>query len=77
MWIEKEGKLYRSFRFEDFLSAFAFISKVAIVSEKENHHPKWTNEYNVVDIWLYTHDEENRITIKDYELAKKIDQLYK
>lgn len=77
MWIEKENKLYRSFIFKDFLSAFAFMTKAAIISEKFHHHPRWTNEYNKVEIWLYTHDENNQITVKDYDLAKKIDELYK
>lgn len=75
MWIEKENKLYQSFVFEDFLSAFAFITKVAILSETAKHHPRWTNEYNVVEIWLYTHDQNNQITTKDYDLAEKIDKL--
>lgn len=74
MWSETDNKLYKSITFKDFSSAFAFITRVALIAETHNHHPKWTNEYNKVEIWLFTH-EENKITEKDWNLAAKIDEL--
>lgn len=75
MWKEKDNKLTRTFEFKDFTEAFGFMSKVAIVAEKMNHHPNWSNVYNKVSFELTTHDEGNTITEKDRELAKKIDGL--
>jgi 4a-hydroxytetrahydrobiopterin dehydratase len=74
-WEEKEGCLYRQFIFQDFVSAWAFMSAVAIISEKINHHPNWSNVYNKVDIYLCTHDAGNQITEKDYRLSKAIDEV--
>lgn len=70
-WLVSEGKLHCEFKFKDFISAFAFMSKVAILAEKENHHPEWCNVYNRVSINLVTH-EAGGITIKDIDLAKAI-----
>ncbi len=75
MWEEKNNKLYKIFDFKDFSEAFAFMSRVALAAEKMNHHPKWTNEYNKVEIWLSTHDAGNIVTQKDRTLAEKIDKL--
>lgn len=77
MWQEKENRLNRSFQFPDFKEAFAFMTKVALVAEKLDHHPHWVNEYNKVDISLSTHSAGNVVTDKDRELAKLIDTLYK
>lgn len=77
MWQEKENRLNRSFEFADFKEAFAFMTKVALVAEKLDHHPHWINEYNKVDIFLSTHSAGNIVTEKDRELAKLIDELYK
>lgn len=74
-WSEKENTLYRKFTFEDFSEAFAFMTRVAIEAEKLNHHPKWTNVWNTVEIWLNTHDAGDIVTEKDHQLAKKIDEL--
>ena len=74
-WEEKEGRLYRQFIFQDFVSAWAFMSAVAIISEKMDHHPNWSNVYNKVDIYLCTHDAGNQITEKDHRLAKAIDEV--
>ena len=74
-WIESENNLYRSFEFENFVQAWGFMSQVAILAEKANHHPEWKNVYNKVEIWLSTHDEGNVVTEKDRELAKKISSL--
>jgi Pterin-4a-carbinolamine dehydratase len=75
MWTEKEKALYRKFEFKDFSEAFAFMVRVAIEAEKMNHHPKWTNVWNTVEIWLNTHDAGDIITEKDRKLASKIDAL--
>lgn len=75
-WEIKEGQLYKKFVFTDFVSAFNFMSKVGDEAEKMNHHPKWTNVYNVVEIWLCTHDAGNMITEKDKQLAETIDRLF-
>jgi len=75
MWEEKNQTLYRRFVFKTFSEAFAFMTRVALEAEKMNHHPKWTNVYNQVDIWLSTHDAGDIVTEKDWQLAKKIDAL--
>ncbi len=75
MWQEVDNKLYRQFEFEDFVSAFSFLTKIAIVSEKQNHHPEIHNVYNKVQIWLSTHDAGNVITEKDRTLAQSIDDM--
>lgn len=75
MWEEKNNTLYRKFMFPDFSAAFAFMTRVALAAEKMNHHPKWTNVWNTVEIWLNTHDAGDVITEKDHTLAQKIDSL--
>ena len=65
MWMEENNQLKASFTFKDFSEAFAFMTRVAILSEKMDHHPTWTNTYNKVDIALSTHDAGNTITEKD------------
>ena len=77
MWIEKDNVLKAEFQFNDFVSAFAFMTKVAIVAEKMNHHPTWSNVYNKVSIELSTHDAGNTVTEKDHQLAREIDKLVK
>ncbi|MET3114379.1 4a-hydroxytetrahydrobiopterin dehydratase [Pedobacter sp. CG_S7] len=74
-WEEIDDKLYKVVIFKDFNEAFAFMIKVAFLAEKYNHHPKWTNEWNKVEIWLYTHDVGTNITDKDRHMAKQIDEL--
>ncbi len=74
-WKEEENMLKRSFKFKDFIEAWSFMTKVAMVAEKMNHHPEWSNIYNRVNIKLCTHDKGNTITDKDRELAKRIDEL--
>jgi 4a-hydroxytetrahydrobiopterin dehydratase len=75
MWSEANHKLSKSFIFADFSEAFAFMTRVAMLAEKINHHPTWTNTWNRVDIELTTHDAGNRVTEKDHKLAAAIDQL--
>lgn len=74
-WKEENNTLKRSFKFKDFVEAWAFMTQVAMIAEKMDHHPEWRNVYNTVDITLTTHDKGNTITDKDRELAKKIDAL--
>lgn len=76
MWQETNNQLKRSFKFKNFVDAFAFMTKVAFAAEKHNHHPNWSNVYNQVDIVLTTHDAGNTVTEKDWQLAKKIDEIY-
>lgn len=75
MWKEENNKLTRTFKFKDFTEAFGFMTKVAIVAEKMNHHPTWTNTWNTVQIELSTHDAGNIVTDLDRTLAKEIDKL--
>ena len=75
MWKEENNKLYKKFTFKNFSEALAFMTRVAIEAEKMDHHPTWTNTWNVVEISLITHSAGNTVTDKDRELAKKIDAL--
>ena len=75
MWKEENNQLYKKFVFKTFVDAFAFMTKVAIISEKMDHHPKWTNVYNTVEVWLSTHDAGNVVTEKDKKLSALIDAL--
>ncbi len=76
MWIERDNKLNKSFEFKDFVEAFSFMTRVAFIAEKMNHHPDWENEYNKVHIHLSTHDAGNVVTPKDHKLAEAIDAVY-
>ena len=76
MWKEENNQLKRSFQFKNFIEAFAFMTKVALVAEKMNHHPNWSNVYNKVEITLFTHDANNTVTDKDKKLANEIDKLF-
>jgi 4a-hydroxytetrahydrobiopterin dehydratase len=75
MWTEENNKLYRKFIFKDFTSAFGFMTQVALLAEKADHHPTWANTWNSVEIWLSTHDAGNVVTEKDRLLANQIDRL--
>ena len=75
MWKEENNQLYKKFVFKTFVDAFAFMTKVAMISEKMDHHPKWTNVYNTVEVWLSTHDAGNVVTEKDKKLSALIDAL--
>ncbi len=74
-WSIQDGKLHREFRFTDFVDAFAFMTKVAFIAERAQHHPEWCNVYNRVTIDLVTHDAGNAISRKDLDLAAQIDRL--
>ncbi|NCI47814.1 4a-hydroxytetrahydrobiopterin dehydratase [Sediminibacterium soli] len=75
MWTEQNNTLYRQFAFRDFSEAFAFMTRVALEAEKMNHHPRWTNVWNQVEIWLSTHDAGDTVTEKDRKLSEKIDAI--
>ena len=74
-WQEIDKKLYKVLLFKDFQEAFAFMVRVSFLAEKNNHHPKWTNLYNKLEIWLCTHDAGEIVTEKDRNLAREIDKL--
>lgn len=77
MWQETKHGLYKQFNFRDFSEAFTFMSRVAAIAEQLHHHPRWENEWSVVQIWLITRDKDSSITDKDRELARAIDGLLK
>ena len=75
-WSEVEGEdaLQKTFKFRNFISAFGFMTKVALYAEKWNHHPEWFNVYNRVDVRLTTHDADG-LTELDAKLARQMDKL--
>lgn len=75
MWKEEDNSLKKTFKFKDFSEAFAFMTRVAFLAERMNHHPEWKNIYNTVEISLSTHDAGNTVTEKDRKLADAIDKL--
>lgn len=75
MWQEINNTLHKKFEFKNFSEAFAFMTRVALAAEKMDHHPKWMNEYNKIEIWLSSHDAGNKVTEKDHKLSKIIDTL--
>ena len=73
-WELHDGKLTRDFKFTDFVQAFGFMTQVAILAEKMNHHPDWTNVWNRVSVTLRTHDAGG-ITALDFKLAAKMNEI--
>ncbi|HEY9298246.1 MAG TPA: 4a-hydroxytetrahydrobiopterin dehydratase [Phormidium sp.] len=73
-WTIEDKKLHRQFEFPSFVEAFGFMSSVALVAESMEHHPEWFNVYNRVTVDLTTHDAGG-ITIKDVELARRMNKL--
>lgn len=76
-WHEEKNRLQATFTFKDFTEAFAFMTEVAFQAEKQNHHPNWSNVWNMVEIQLTTHDAGNVVTDKDRQLAAVIDTIYR
>ena len=74
LWELVDNKLYRRLVFEDFVHAFGFITQIAILAEKSNHHPEWANVYRTVDIYLTTH-EVSGVSDRDFELMEAIDRI--
>ncbi len=75
-WIEQDNKLVGEFLFKDFSQAWAFMTEIAMLAEKQNHHPEWTNVWNSVRIKLSTHDAGNVVTEKDRKLAESINKVF-
>ena len=73
-WTIEAGKLHKVFQFQNFVAAFGFMSKVALLAERMNHHPDWQNVYNRVTVALNTHDLGGLSTF-DFELAREMDEL--
>ena len=73
-WTLKDGKLHRDFVFADFVRAFAFMTRIALVAEAMGHHPEWFNVYNRVSIDLRTHDVGG-LSASDFELAARVNEL--
>ena len=72
MWTEKDNSLQATFLFKNFTEAFAFMTEVAFLAEKQNHHPDWSNIWNTVHFKLNTHDAGGIVTDKDKRLAEAI-----
>jgi 4a-hydroxytetrahydrobiopterin dehydratase len=75
-WTLQNNRLINSYKFKDFKKALEFMNEVAVVAEEMNHHPYWTNCYNVVRFELNTHSTGGTVTELDITLSKKIDQIY-
>jgi 4a-hydroxytetrahydrobiopterin dehydratase len=73
-WTLQGGKLHREYRFADFVEAFGFMASAALVAERLNHHPEWSNVWSTVVVELTTHDAGG-ITAKDFELAAAMERL--
>lgn len=73
-WVVANGKLHKELKFKDFVQAFGFMSSVALIAERMNHHPDWSNVYNRVVINLVTHDLGG-ISTFDVEFAAEVDKL--
>jgi 4a-hydroxytetrahydrobiopterin dehydratase len=73
-WRLQDGKLYRCFKFASFVEAFGFMTRAALLAEKMDHHPEWSNVYSRVDVYLTTHDAGG-ISERDFLLASALDGL--
>lgn len=74
-WSGNLDGIQREFNFGSFIDAFGFMSQVALIAEKMNHHPSWSNVYSVVAIELCTHDIGNKVSDLDITLARRINEL--
>ena len=74
-WNHAENALVKTFTLAGFKEALAFMVRVGFEAEAMNHHPEWTNVYNRVAIRLCTHDAGGRVTVKDVELARRIEAV--
>ena len=73
-WKIEDKKLHRNYQFKDFVAAFGYMTKVALIAERDNHHPEWFNVYNKVVVDLTTH-EVGGISERDFNLATTMDAL--
>jgi 4a-hydroxytetrahydrobiopterin dehydratase len=74
-WDVVDGALHRRLTFADFAAAFAFMTRVAEIAEEHDHHPDWSNTWNVVEISLRSHDAGGVITERDVRLAQRINEV--
>lgn len=72
--VKNRDAVARKFTFANFNEAFGFMSRVALIAEKMDHHPEWFNVYKIVDVTLSTHDAAG-LTLKDIMLAKEMDKI--
>ncbi len=73
-WAIEEDKLYREYIFSDFCQAFSFMTEIALIAERIDHHPEWLNVYKKVVVNLSTH-EANGITERDFFLAQQMEEI--
>ncbi|MFT5291776.1 MAG: 4a-hydroxytetrahydrobiopterin dehydratase [Planctomycetota bacterium] len=73
-WSLDQGKLFKSYRFQDFAQAFAFMTQVAQLAEESDHHPEWFNVYATLRVHLTTH-EVSGVSERDFDLARAMDRL--
>lgn len=73
-WTHDNQSIHKQFRFAHFRHAFAFMSECALLAEKMNHHPNWSNSYNKVDIALTSHDVGG-LSLRDFKLAAQIEKI--
>ena len=73
-WKIVDGKLYREFKFPSFVATFGFMTQVAILAERADHHPEWSNIYNKVKIYLVTYEAKG-ISQRDFDLAHEISKI--
>lgn len=76
MWQETDNALVREWVFKDFNEAFGFLTRVALLSDKMDHHPEIWNVYNKVRLKLTTHDAGNTVTARDRKMAAEIDAWF-
>ena len=74
-WDVVDGALHRRLTFADFAAAFAFMTRVAKIAEEQDHHPDWSNSWNVVEISLRSHEVGGVITERDARLAQRINEV--
>jgi 4a-hydroxytetrahydrobiopterin dehydratase len=74
LWTRDGAFLRRTFRFDDFATAFAFMVRVALLAERADHHPDWSNSYGTVEVRLSTHAARG-LTLRDFDLARAIDRV--
>lgn len=73
-WQRRDVKIARTFRFPDFVQAFGWMTRAALVAERMNHHPEWRNVYGTVEVELTSHDAGG-LTERDLRLAREMDRL--
>jgi 4a-hydroxytetrahydrobiopterin dehydratase len=77
MWKIRDGKLEKSFQFENYAEAVGFINQIADIADEYNHHPDiFLYDYKKVKVYLVTHDASNTITNLDYQISEKIDAMH-